>query len=267
MPLDSIRGAFKCWSCSRGPISRSQACQPLLCGPAVRQEARKNQGVFAAVALDATRPASLRLASVADFFRFYLCSLEYALHAEGHSEVLSTILQCFILSFKQIKDLKFIPHLPLASTLSPSLTTLPLFVSGTKTFPSTCSAARPACSLLFVTLHRRSLTSWSLVRAAVDHCLGFTSMSVYHDRPISVSDPAIPLPTGEKDEAERKALNPLRRLFLETRAADEPSEGGHGGEDVVGKRVWMMDWREKVLRSVAADAEREGRDKESWNAR
>ena len=71
-------------------------------------------------------------------------------------------------------------------------------------------------------------------------------MSVYHDCPTSVSAPAIPLPTGEKDEADRKALNPLRKLFQLTRRDDEPSEGSHGGEEAVGSRIWEMDWKERV---------------------
>jgi len=71
-------------------------------------------------------------------------------------------------------------------------------------------------------------------------------MSIYHDCPTSVSAPAIPLPTGEKDEADRKALNPLRKMFQLNRREDEPSEGSHGGEEAVGSRVWEMNWQERV---------------------
>lgn len=51
----------------------------------------------------------------ADFFLLlFLDSLEYALHAEGHSDVLSTILQRFVLAFKPlIKDMKFVRNFDL----------------------------------------------------------------------------------------------------------------------------------------------------------
>lgn len=86
--------------------------------------------------------------------------------------------------------------------------------------------------------------------AVIDHCLAFPSLSVYHDLPTNTSSATTLLLTGEKDEAERRALNPIRQLFEATREPGEPSEHGRGeginGEDNVGQRIWRMDWRDKV---------------------
>lgn len=63
---------------------------------------------------------------------FSLDSLEYALHAEGHSDVLSTILQRFVLAFKPlIKDMRFVQPLRrffLSLSLSFDALTEPLLV-------------------------------------------------------------------------------------------------------------------------------------------
>ena len=93
------------------------------------------------------------------------------------------------------------------------------------------------------------------MHAVIDHCLAFPSISLYHPPASNGNSATTLLLTAEKDEAERRALNPIRKLYESTRQPGEPSEHSRGegvnGEDIVGKRIWMMPWGEKVRPAVS----------------